>query len=101
MGLFCIKWELYFLGFIRFFCANCRIKLKNIWYLRVNMNISEEQPGSPCNRHCCLDDKDVCLGCFRHLDEILKWTDADRDTKMQIIYNCQVRKNNSPGYSRD
>nr|WP_254619459.1 DUF1289 domain-containing protein [Vibrio metschnikovii] len=25
---------------------------------------------SPCVRHCCLDDKDICIGCGRTLDEI-------------------------------
>ncbi|EGR4199847.1 DUF1289 domain-containing protein [Vibrio cholerae] len=23
---------------------------------------------SPCVRHCCLDDKDICIGCVRTLD---------------------------------
>jgi len=38
---------------------------------------------SPCVRNCCLDDDDVCLGCGRHLQEILDWngaSEADRAT---------------------
>ena len=36
---------------------------------------------SPCVRNCCLDDRDVCMGCFRHLEEIKQWsvyTDAEK-----------------------
>lgn len=28
---------------------------------------------TPCIRHCCLDQKDVCMGCFRTLNDILHW----------------------------
>ncbi|QBF84345.1 DUF1289 domain-containing protein [Shewanella maritima] len=28
---------------------------------------------SPCIRHCCLDENDVCLGCQRTYKEILDW----------------------------
>ncbi len=31
---------------------------------------------SPCVRHCCLDDKDICIGCGRTLDEICRWSSA-------------------------
>ncbi|MCH1931659.1 DUF1289 domain-containing protein [Shewanella sp. A25] len=36
---------------------------------------------NPCVRNCCLDQQDICMGCFRHLDEILGWrtfTDEER-----------------------
>lgn len=26
-----------------------------------------------CVRDCCLDENDICLGCYRHLDEITGW----------------------------
>lgn len=28
---------------------------------------------SPCVRRCCLDADDICLGCFRTMDEICAW----------------------------
>ncbi|MBT2912746.1 DUF1289 domain-containing protein, partial [Vibrio anguillarum] len=28
-----------------------------------------EEPKSPCIRQCCLDEMDICLGCFRSLNE--------------------------------
>lgn len=43
----------------------------------------EAGPPSPCVRDCCLDEQDVCLGCGRHIDEILRWrqsTPAERET---------------------
>ena len=31
--------------------------------------------GSPCNRVCTVDpETDLCIGCFRSLDEISRWT---------------------------
>ncbi|POC29789.1 DUF1289 domain-containing protein [Vibrio vulnificus] len=32
---------------------------------------------NPCIRHCCLNEEDVCLGCGRHLNEILGWTQSN------------------------
>ena len=52
-----------------------------------------EQPESPCIRHCCLDNNDTCLGCFRTLDEILAWHSASAEQKQQILNQCQNRKN--------
>ena len=39
---------------------------------------------NPCVRNCCLDGDDVCMGCFRTLDEILVWA-ASNDTQRQKI----------------
>lgn len=47
---------------------------------------------SPCIRHCCLDAQDVCVGCFRTLDEILKWNGLSDEQKQVIIDNCKKRK---------
>lgn len=47
---------------------------------------------SPCVRNCCLDDKDLCLGCLRTLEEILIWGEADSFKRLQILDNCSARK---------
>ena len=47
---------------------------------------------SPCIDNCCLDQNDICLGCFRHLEEIKHWTKSDSSEKAQILKNCQERK---------
>jgi predicted Fe-S protein YdhL (DUF1289 family) len=49
---------------------------------------------SPCIRNCCLDDKDMCLGCFRMLDEILIWSNASSEQQHDIVLACATRKLN-------
>ncbi|VUD69119.1 hypothetical protein TDB9533_04485 [Thalassocella blandensis] len=54
----------------------------------------ENQPeiASPCVRNCCLDENDVCLGCFRHLDDIIRWSQASSEQKREIIAQAQQRR---------
>lgn len=47
---------------------------------------------SPCTRQCCLNDEDVCCGCFRHIDEITGWQKLAEDQKQNVIEACQNRK---------
>lgn len=53
---------------------------------------SELSVESPCIRNCCLDDNDICLGCFRHLDEITTWQQLDNSGKTAVLAQCQQRK---------
>jgi uncharacterized protein len=47
---------------------------------------------SPCVRNCCLNEQDICLGCFRHLDEITGWAAMSEQEKQQLLIKCQQRK---------
>jgi len=47
---------------------------------------------SPCVRNCCLDYNDVCLGCYRHLDEITGWREFSDEEKRRVLRHCQERK---------
>jgi uncharacterized protein len=49
---------------------------------------------SPCVRNCCLDTEDICLGCFRSIDEIMQWSSVETTPrqKQQILNNAKVRK---------
>ncbi|NMP30509.1 DUF1289 domain-containing protein [Thalassotalea sp. M1531] len=47
---------------------------------------------SPCIRNCCLDNDDICLGCFRHIDEIVGWQALPDADKQNIITLCRQRK---------
>ena len=47
---------------------------------------------SPCVQNCCLDDKDMCLGCFRMIDEILIWGTATVKQQLDIVQACASRK---------
>jgi len=54
-------------------------------------NRGEEIP-SPCIRNCCLDNTEICLGCYRSLAEILKWNTATDPEKKEILTQCHNRK---------
>ena len=47
---------------------------------------------SPCVNNCCLDKQDVCLGCGRTVDEIIRWGDASEDEKLEILAASKKRK---------
>ncbi|WP_081221177.1 DUF1289 domain-containing protein [Pseudoalteromonas luteoviolacea] len=47
---------------------------------------------SPCIRNCCLDDKDICVGCMRHIDEIVGWGSKSTLEKETILARCELRK---------
>ncbi|NOS89615.1 MAG: DUF1289 domain-containing protein [Methylococcaceae bacterium] len=47
---------------------------------------------TPCIRQCTLDSHDVCIGCFRTLQEITCWSSADEQTRQQIVQNTKRRK---------
>jgi len=56
---------------------------------------NEHNKGSvsnPCIRHCCLDDNDICLGCYRSLPEILKWSVSTEQERRNILKHSQKRK---------
>ncbi|MDA0119702.1 MULTISPECIES: DUF1289 domain-containing protein [Vibrio] len=52
----------------------------------------DEQVPIPCVRNCCLDDDDICVGCFRTLDEILQWRSCTDEEKQAILIRCEQRK---------
>ncbi|WP_031435126.1 DUF1289 domain-containing protein [Methylomarinum vadi] len=47
---------------------------------------------SPCIGQCCLNEQDICLGCYRSLEEITSWTLVDNDTRRQYLQNVAERK---------
>uniref|UniRef100_A0A486XJ74 DUF1289 domain-containing protein n=1 Tax=Rheinheimera sp. BAL341 TaxID=1708203 RepID=A0A486XJ74_9GAMM len=46
---------------------------------------------SPCVRNCCLDQQDICLGCGRHVDEIIEWHNASLSRQAEILQLAQSR----------
>lgn len=57
---------------------------------RMNMNRSRIE--SPCVRNCCLNDQDICLGCFRSLCEICEWSGANDECRKAILVGAQHRR---------
>lgn len=47
---------------------------------------------SPCIRVCCLDDDDVCLGCYRTLNEITGWAAMSEPDKSECLSRCAERQ---------
>ncbi|PNH98954.1 DUF1289 domain-containing protein [Vibrio diazotrophicus] len=54
--------------------------------------VAGSSPASPCIRQCCLDEQDICVGCFRTIEEIIHWSAASDAEKTQIIERCKQRK---------
>lgn len=51
-----------------------------------------QQTANPCVRNCCLDDQDVCLGCFRTLDEILAWRSLPNKQREEVLVESEKRR---------
>ena len=48
---------------------------------------------SPCMEKCQLDiDGNLCLGCFRYLDEISCWQTFTEEKKKKILDDIKLRK---------
>ncbi|MFT6256770.1 MAG: putative Fe-S protein YdhL (DUF1289 family) [Cellvibrionaceae bacterium] len=47
---------------------------------------------SPCVARCGLNADDYCMGCFRHIDEIVTWSQASEERKKQIFDSLEGRK---------
>ena len=46
----------------------------------------------PCIRKCCLNEEDICLGCFRSFNDMLKWNKANVNEKTEMLNMAEVRK---------
>ena len=47
---------------------------------------------SPCIGVCKLDQKDICLGCYRSLQEIRQWSKSDEAGKTAIVERAEQRR---------
>lgn len=47
---------------------------------------------SPCIRNCTLDEQDICLGCYRSLQEIVEWAEASTMKKQAIVEAAAIRR---------
>jgi hypothetical protein len=46
---------------------------------------------SPCIRNCCLDERNICMGCGRSLEEIIRWSNATDSEKKEILARSRAR----------
>ena len=56
--------------------------------------MSDLQPTlkSPCIGLCAVNNYNICIGCYRSLQEIGTWLQLDDKSKRQILANCHNRK---------
>jgi predicted Fe-S protein YdhL (DUF1289 family) len=40
---------------------------------------------SPCISVCCLNEADVCIGCWRHVGEITAWRGMDDQQRREVL----------------
>lgn len=59
------------------------------------INELEEKLDSPCVRNCCLDENDICLGCYRTLSEITLWTSMSKEEQQVVLDNAKHRAEES------
>ncbi|MGD8379545.1 MAG: DUF1289 domain-containing protein [Gammaproteobacteria bacterium] len=48
-------------------------------------------PASPCVGICTLDEREICLGCGRTLDEIAAWSRMSATEQQQVIERLPER----------
>ncbi len=56
-----------------------------------------QRVASPCIGKCTLDDDDVCVGCFRNIDEICAWGAASDRERERIVKQARARRENRAG----
>ena len=56
---------------------------------------------SPCINVCVLDDRDLCVGCFRHANEIALWSGLSRDQKIEVLVRVAERRERKLQGTRD
>lgn len=52
---------------------------------------ADARPESPCVGLCQLDAARICLGCGRHIDEVVEWSFADDGRKREILRAARRR----------
>jgi uncharacterized protein len=58
----------------------------------IEKNERKVEVKSPCIRNCCLDMSNLCMGCYRTLEEICEWNMADNDRRQEIKADAKVRR---------
>jgi len=58
-------------------------------------------PISPCNKNCIMDPiTNFCKGCFRTIDEIIRWSTSSEEEKILMMKKIERRKNRFNKYGQ-
>lgn len=52
---------------------------------------------SPCIASCKLNSDKICVGCYRHIEEIVDWNKRSEAEQLQIMANLALRKSKVDG----
>jgi predicted Fe-S protein YdhL (DUF1289 family) len=52
----------------------------------------KDEVKSPCIKKCSLDRNKICPACFRSIDEIVAWSDADDSLRRKILEAVKRRR---------
>ncbi|MAS82572.1 MAG: DUF1289 domain-containing protein [Legionellales bacterium] len=47
---------------------------------------------SPCIRNCCLNENNICTGCYRTISEIIEWFQANTKRRKTILKMARQRE---------
>ncbi|WP_199611078.1 DUF1289 domain-containing protein [Flocculibacter collagenilyticus] len=47
---------------------------------------------SPCVSCCKLDENDICMGCYRSMNEIANWSQSNDEYKLQVLEHVKERE---------
>jgi uncharacterized protein len=53
--------------------------------------VMADPPDSPCVGVCTPDDEGLCLGCFRTLDEIARWSGMNAEEQWEVVEALPAR----------
>ena len=51
--------------------------------------IAEYIIASPCDRHSCLVQDEICMGCKRTIDEIMEWQELSNEQRTNIMQRIE------------
>lgn len=53
--------------------------------------MNERPVSSPCVSICALDEDDICIGCYRSDQEIMRWREMDNHQRQQVLRQAEQR----------
>ena len=46
----------------------------------------------PCVKRCSLNEEEICLGCFRTFNDMVRWNKASVEEKQEMLNSAKKRK---------
>lgn len=65
---------------------------ENVDHENDDPNTANESVESPCIGLCCLDDRDICVGCYRSVEEITLWGSQQDNWRKMVLLKARQRQ---------